>query len=343
MKRSIKKPVQLIKMDNACFLFSKQIFGDSLNIAFPLSERTGNPLKDIYLTDEGKILSHIGGGRKQVIPYVQRINFIYINKSGYANSNNFQFPGKLYTSFVRLKEKRDLKDFLKESMDFCVFPSESEMNFLLEEYKNAGLSASPVYFAAQIQEIPEEVKKELFAAMDKIARINIDFIWKKQQELKSFVDKYASGELKTDDCLPFYKQLENVSPTFTDEEGLPWRILKKKPSIVYDEKLKKYVQKPPPKPTLEEIVETKKLKETRSVEAYRIYGHFALCCLEFFLDMQNDFPFFACEKCGQVNQRGSESKRKTCLRIENERCFLDRLSDRQETSRERKKTEKPKT
>ena len=39
---------------------------------------------------------------------------------------------------------------------------------------------------------------------------------------------------------------------------------------------------PPPKPTLQEIVETKKLKETRSIEAYRIYGHFALCCLAAF-------------------------------------------------------------
>ena len=191
--------------------------------------------------------------------------------------------------------------------------------------------------------MPEEVRKRHIATMEKIAWVNINFIWKKQQELKSFVEKYASGELKTDDCLPLYRQLENVSPTFTDEEGMPWKILNKRPSIVYDEKLKKVKHIPPPEPTLEEIMKIKKLKETRSVEAYRIYGHFALCCLELFLDMQYDFPFFACEKCGQVNHRGSKSKRKTCLRSENERCFLNRLSDRQGTRRERKKTEKPKT
>jgi hypothetical protein len=328
-------------MDKVCFL--KQAFGDTLNIAFPLSEMAMDPLKDFYITDKGELLSYIGCDRKQVIPYIQKINFTYINKSGYANSNKFQFPGKLYASFIRLKEKKDLIHFLKEPIDFCVFPTKSEMDLLLEEYKNVGVSEAPVYLADYGVNMPEEVRKEYIAIMEKVAWVNINFIWKKQQELKSFVEKYAAGELKTDDCLPFYRQLENVSPTFTDEEGMPWKVLNKKPSIDYDEKLKKYVQTPPPKPTLDEIMETKKLKETRSIEAYRIYGHYALCCLELFLDMQYDFPFFACEKCGQVNYRGSESKRKTCLRSENERCFLDRQNKRQESSREWKKTEKPKT
>ena len=128
-------------------LFSEnRPLGISLNIAFPLSEMSGNPLKDFYITDKGELLSYIGGGRKQVIPYIQKINFTYINKSGYANSNKFQFPGKLYAAFVQLKEKKDLLVFLKEPIDFCVFPTKSEMDSLLEEYKNVGISEPPGIF-----------------------------------------------------------------------------------------------------------------------------------------------------------------------------------------------------
>lgn len=96
MERAIKKRVQLIKMDLGCYLLSKQAFRDSLDTALTLSEFTRDSLKNIYITDKNETLSYIGCGRKQIIPYVQRINLIYIEKNGQTNFKGFQFPKKLY-------------------------------------------------------------------------------------------------------------------------------------------------------------------------------------------------------------------------------------------------------
>jgi hypothetical protein len=101
MERAIKKRVQLVKMDLGCCLLSRSAFQGSLNIAFPLSEFTKDPLKNIYITNNKQTLSYIGQGRKQIIPYIQRINFVYIEKNGQANFKGFQFPKKLYVDFIK--------------------------------------------------------------------------------------------------------------------------------------------------------------------------------------------------------------------------------------------------
>src|SRR6185369_802676 len=176
MERSIKKPVQLVKIDNGCCLMSRHAFRDSLERAFPLSEYTKDPLKNIYITDRNEARSYIGCGRKQAIPYIQKINFVYIEKNGQANFEGFQFPAKLYVDFIGLEKKSDLKDFFQRSLGFCFFPTDEEMLSIHKEYKKAGLKGIPIYYALYGYKVPEKLDEQFREAFYKIAKININFI-----------------------------------------------------------------------------------------------------------------------------------------------------------------------
>lgn len=50
--------------------------------------------------------------------------------------------------FINLEKKSDLKDFFAKSLNFCVFPTDSEMQWLFKKYRRAGLRGAPVYYAS---------------------------------------------------------------------------------------------------------------------------------------------------------------------------------------------------
>ena len=328
MERAIKKRVQLVKIDNGCCLFSRQSFRDSLDTIFSLSELTKDPQKNIYITDELQTLSFIGYRRKQIIPYVQRISLAYIEKNGQTDFKGFKFPKKLYVDFINLEKKTDLKDFFQKSLGFCIFPTESEMEQLFKKYKKAGLRGAPIYYASYGYKISERLDQQFKEAFFKIAKINIDFIWEKQQELKSFVTDHLSGKKTEDNLLWLNKQLENVSMALMDHNSYLWERVRDAKLIEKDER------------KLEDIM-TKKTNEIYPFEVYRIYGHYALCCLEIALDVQKSLPFYACTECGQLNFKKNGSKRKTCP-PENKFCRNQRERKRKEISNKWKKLKKTK-
>lgn len=310
-RRSIKKFVQLVAIDNDCILFSRQFLQRPLSISFNLGEHTKNPLKNIYIDTEGDPVSFIGFGRKQVIPYIQKINFTFIDKQGTSNFVGSKRLKKVYTEFIKLKNKKELKNFIEEKHNFCIFPNELEMKTLFKEYEKAGITKFPIHYAIYKHPIPKKIKKESDKTIkdtgNKIKEVNINFIWKKQQELKNIVELYSSKNLTEHKLLWLNKQLENASEALISQNNFIWE--KVRDGGLADEDSR----------SLEEMG-MKKIKNLVLVPAYRVYGHYALCCLEFYLDIQRKVPFFTCEECGQLNVKDKRS-RKHCSEEDNEKCF----------------------
>ena len=318
-ERSIQKHVQLATIDNDCCLFSRQYLQRNLDVALALSEFSADPTKTIFVTKDRQVQSYIGGGRKQVIEYVQAIKFRYINKNGLVDFDEEKFPLKLYVDFLKLENKAELDD------SFCVFPNEGEMMQLAQEYEKAGIDGSLVPVALFGYKLEPEREKQIAEMQKTIREINLDFVWKKQEQLKKYVGDYLGNKLREDQILWLNRQLENVSLKLADKNNMTRKRIAE--GYVFDGDDR----------TLGEIIGRKMFKELVPTEEYRVYGHFALCCLELFLDMQTSLPFFTCEECGQLNYKGPESKRKHCTRQENEACHLQRWRDRTSKSARFKK------
>jgi len=267
-------------------------------------------------------LSFIGFGRKQIIFYIQKINFTFIDKQGTSNFRGSKQLKKVYTEFIKLKNKKELKKFIEEKRGFCVFPDESEIEMLFEKYRKAGVAKSPIYYATYKCSVPKKIKKELDKTIkdagNKIKKVNIDFIWKKQQELKNIVDLYSHGNLTEHKLLWLNKQLENTSEALISQNNFIWEKVRDGGLADKDNR------------SLEEMG-MKKIKNLVLVPAYRVYGHYALCCLEFYLDIQRNVPFFTCEECGQLNVKDNRS-RKHCSEEDNEKCFKEYQARRKRKS-----------
>ena len=158
--RSIKKLVQLVAIDNDCILFSRELLQKPLSLSFMLGEHTKDPSKNIYITEKKEIRTILKNGKKQVIPYIQKINFTFIDKQGLSNFRASKQLKKIYIKFIRLKNKEELKKFIEEKHGFCVFPNESEMEILLREYQKAGIIKNPVHYAVYKYPIPKNIRKK---------------------------------------------------------------------------------------------------------------------------------------------------------------------------------------
>ncbi len=311
--RPIKKFVQLVAIDNDCILFPRGPLQKPLSLSFVLGENTKDPSKNIYITDKGEIRTILKNGKKQVIPYIQKINFTFIDKQGTSNFRGSKQLKKVYTEFIKLKNKKELKKFIEEKHGFCIFPNESEMETLLKEYHKIGIIKNPVHYAVYKYPVPKKIKKKSDETIkdtgNKIRKVNIDFIWKKQQELKNIVGIYSHGNLIEDKLLWLNKQLENTSEALISQNNFIWEKVRDGGLANKDNR------------SLEEMG-MKKIKNLVLVPAYRVYGHYALCCLEFYLDIQRNVPFFTCEECGQLNVKYKRS-RKRCSEEDNEKCFKE--------------------
>ena len=152
----------------------------------------------------------------------------------------------------------------------------------------------------------------------KIREINIDFIWEKQQQLKDFVKRYLSGDLPEDKLLWLNEQLENTSEILTNKESYLLEKVEKGAICNTDNW------------NIEKTYGEKNMKNALLVPAYRIYGHYALCCLEIFLDVQKGLPYFVCERCKNLIYTGKKTKRRFCSEKDNRKCFRARDNKQQE-------------
>ncbi|MDZ7611543.1 MAG: hypothetical protein U5L10_02165 [Candidatus Moranbacteria bacterium] len=320
--KSIKNKTQLVTISNDCFLFSRGFLLESINQPFPLWELSKNPAKEVFIEKDGKALSELGRKGKQRILYIQKMKSIFINKKGRSHNLDYDFPKKLYLEFINKKKKEDVEDI----KDFCIFPSLGEMEKLFDEYKQAGIEGVPEFAKAFNEEVPEEFKKEEEVQKEIIRKINLKFIWKKRKELKNFVDDYLNNRISYHKILWLNKQMESVSLALMDPNNFLWKQIKageEWESIKDDRRI-------------EEVIGMKNINNMFLIEANRVYGHFAYCCLELFLDILDEKKIFCCKNCGQYNYIANHSDRKYCNQKENAKCYKNRKAKYSRNYRKKK-------
>ena len=344
--RSLKRLVQLVVIDNNYPLLSKVYLQSGMSMAFNLGEFTASPGKDIYLTPDGLCRSFSKDEKKENFGFIQKINFYFINHTnnkGNWNLKNSSFPGRLYEKFTDLEDKQSLKEFMKNKefdggYNFSIFPNQSEIKQLKKKYQEAKNSefsnyciAHKIIFCIEDNAVSAHMKdgkKEQLEINELIGKaikeINIAFIWKKQQQMNNFIIRYQTGKLQENNILWLNEQLENVSEVLMSNKSYLWEKIEK--GTMND------VNGWNPRSDGENDIRNAPL-----VPVFRIYGHYALCCLEIFTEMQEEFRYFVCKRCQKLVFAGKKSKRKFCSKDDNKECFMKQQNTRKRKSYKKKK------
>lgn len=316
-----RQPVQMLTLDRRYFLFPRSILDRAGNIV-SIFQFTKTPSQPIYLTPSLQVQGMLGRGREQIIPHVQIIRTSYI---GQDRESNECVPDTLYDKLLTLNTKGELRKFMEKWDDITIVPGEESYEWLLEEYRKVGITQM-IARCAFINVRPgydDNELRQIDKLAEKIADVNLDFLWKKIGELKSFAKMWERNELEEHKLAWLNKQLELVSPMIVTDKGY---ALKKLREMRY-----KWSETP-----FDTVVGMRKAKEIDPMIGYRVYGHFALCALEILHDLENGLQIFMCSKCGSIRKRDFGSKRKTCSVTESKECHADRQRTRKRKSREKK-------
>lgn len=335
--KPIKKIVRLFVQSNGQALLPRLPFQDIFSSAQNLTgDLTKNPKATIdpnlrsselamYIRKDGGIDSFRGTKDKRKIPYIQKVRNRIIEENGQSHKWNFIYPNKLYLKFISIKNIEDLQKFVEES-EFCIFPTLGEARVLMCEYEKVGLTKLPEFIAVQNKNLAEEMRcKE----EELIFRINLKYIWDKKIEFENIVKRYADKSLEYHKLLWVNKNMENVSDSFFNAKHFTRNeILKGMKGIRTRDNR-----------TINEIIGLETIQKLPIVPAYSIYGHYALCCLEFYLDIMRKNKLMICSDCTQINriESGQHSNRKYCLPSENQDCARRVVAKNKDAERERKK------
>lgn len=318
--RLIRKFVRLFVQSNSLALLPKLPFQDAFSSAQNLSgDITQNPKANVdlygrpseaavFIGARGEIDSFRGTQDKRKIKYIQKVRNRIIEKDGRSHKWNFIYPSKLYLKFISIKTPEALQEFV-ETSEFCIFPTVREHKNLNDEYEKAGLKIPPEFVAVQNKDLAQEIRSK---EGEMIFQINLKYIWNKKIELEDIVRKYSDGTLEYHKLLWVNKHMENVSDSFFNAKHFMRDELKKgsERKIAKDKR------------TIQEMIGMEEISKLPIVPAYNIYGHYALCCLEFYLDIMRKNKVMVCNNCDQFNriEPGQHLDRETCLPNENSIC-----------------------
>jgi len=288
INRRIKKTVQLIIQSNGCCLFSVQpiseLFVKSKGIAGDVGPQ---PNRTIYFekNGNGKYFADTNRFLKQKFKYVQEINIDYVLRNGFSYNASYDFPVRLYQDFIKINNKKEFKKFIKK-INFCIFPREIELNGLRAKYQSMLLTDEVEHVVANFP-LEKNLQKRIKENQEHIQKVNLDFLWEKKEILKMLVEKFNSKEMIYHDFLWLNDQMENSSDVLLD----PHHFSLKQINSTYE---------PENDYSRGDCYREKKLSQTMLVPGHRIYGHFALCCFEFFLDIKDSIAMVICPYCGCV-------------------------------------------
>lgn len=333
--RLIRKFVGLFIQSNNRVLLPRLPFQDAFLHAQNLSgDTTKNPKENIdlferpsettiFINKEGEIDSFRGTKDKRKIQHIQKVKTRIINKNGRSHKWNFIFPDKLYLEFINIKNPETLQEFVEKS-EFCIFPTLRESKELLLEYKKANLEIPPEFVVVQNKNLTREIR---IREEEIIFQTNLKYIWKKKIEFEDMVKKYANGSLEYHKLLWINKNMENVSDSFFNAKHFSLdEIFKGIKGISAKDKRE-----------IGEAIGLDLILKLPIVPAYRVYGHYALCCLEFYLDIMKKNKLMICKNCGQINriEFSQHSDREYCLLSENLICAREMVAKNK--SKQRKK------
>ena len=107
--RPVRKFVQLIQQSNYFCLFPSQAIDGGLSTSFFLTEFSNDPIKAIYIKEDGGVISFLGkrqSGEPRKLDFyaIQKINHGFINPEGFSHDWYYIFE-KLLFDFINLKDK----------------------------------------------------------------------------------------------------------------------------------------------------------------------------------------------------------------------------------------------
>lgn len=266
-----------------------------------MAEYTKDPSRYVYLrpngsafTEEEPWISNYKNRRpKRPFRYHQKIRTIYLTEAAYTHKQPYVFHSDyskwhdLYLQFANIKKEK-LADFMEKKKDFCIFPDENDIK-LLRHYYQQELGTEKYNFSHTMNEpLPKDIARKQKIIGEKIREINLDYLWEKKKILKDLIDSYLAGELKFSNFSYIHYFLEQSSEMLIDRKYHD--IAKIEASVKF-----KY---PRDKRTFSEILGDRKIDESgQLVPGYRIYGHFALCCLQFYLLVKSEKSVDICPLC----------------------------------------------
>jgi len=278
---------------------------------------TRKPSQTIYLQPDFQPQGVLGHGRKQAIVHIQKIKVFHMDQKRNSDTDS---TDSLYTELLTVRNRKGLEEFVEERQ-FTYIPCEEESKKLFEVYAASGVKGIPIGCAliniktGNAPKTTTETKEQI----EKIRSANLDFLWKKIGEMRAFVKAWDKNKLEEHKLAWLNKELELVSPICIPYDGYALKGVRTMHSKMTE--------------TLEEVVGMRKAKSLKPIQGYRVYGHFALCALELFHDMESSLQVFACKHCGTIRKREKRNKCKTCSREENAGCIKERQNERQEKSR----------
>lgn len=304
--------VQLITQSNDYCLMPDFEIRRIFRRVWDMAEYTKNPERSVYLRADGRAfteyepwISHYQNRTpKHPYYYYQFIKTIYLTEAAFIYKEPYTFYSDyqkkdLYLQFVSLKNKDDLEKFVMEKKDFCIFPDIDDMKLLIHHYVDEIKTARYIFSHTMTDPMPEDWEKEYSFAKEKIRKINLEFLWEKKEYLEKIVNLYREGNLRFMDLSAIHYYLEQSSEIFIDKKYRD--VAKINASVNF-----KY---PKDRRTQSEILGDRKVDDaSQIVPGYRTYGHFALCCLQFYLLVKSQKSVAICPLCKNYFKKEHKKK-----------------------------------
>lgn len=258
--RAISEQIQLVVQSNDYNYIKKADISDPLFGSLFKKLYSGAPVK--YMVRKNGTVTEYPEAIEKETKVIQELRVFHINRKGFYTSDTGleKFPGRLYRLFTEAKPKELLK-FIDE-FGFCAFllPPLDDLEYADGEH----------------EKIIRKIRQKNSHAR------NLEYLLKKHQTFKALVENFDKNIINLAGINWINRQImPNISPLLIDGDSFPNREIEDD-EAESDEPIK-------------EFLELKKVNVSKIISGYRIFGHFALCCLEFLNDIKNQQSAIKCE------------------------------------------------
>ncbi len=307
MPRIIDRHIQLITQSNDCCLLTFSEMKTRFERAWDLIEFTRNPEEILFLHPDGSSFAERSPWIQfYMYPtntplYHQKVRLLHINKDGRIFDNQcpmfYQKKQDLFLQLINVPKKKELKKFVETMRDFSIFPEEEDAGLLLIKYKRIiGTEIHNFLFPIKAP-LSQETKEEDARIEKAIREINMEYLWQKKLSLQSLVELYRKGEMKMRDLATLYRYTAHASEILLDSEDFNIKKINKDMDALGDGAVSDTRE-------FRDVIGGKSMLNVKMlVPAYRIYGHFALCCLEFFLLIKQKKGIEQCKACKRYYEK----------------------------------------